>query len=92
MDANGIEWCKSNRATIVGWLQEAEQNFARDTARVGRGDGKEPTPEEVAKAKNGKRWQVGWAAAKRLFWISPVDPFGSFVDEAIRRAEVNDCR
>lgn len=87
MDTNGVQWCKANRATIVGWLVEAEQKFAADAAKAARGDGQEPTAKQIAKAQTAQRWRTGWEAAKQLFWISPVDPHGSFVDEAIRRAE-----
>lgn len=87
MDANGVQWCRDNREIIVEWLREAEQNFARDAAKQ---NGREPTPQEIVKARNAQRWRTGWAAAKRFVWINPLDPFGSFVDEAIRRAEA--CR
>lgn len=86
MDQGGVQWCRENRATIIGWLREAEEKFARDAAALARGDGKEPTSKQVSKAKTAQRWKVGWEAAKQLFWISPVDPHGSFVDEAIKRA------
>lgn len=87
MDANGIDWCRQNRETITGWLREAEAKFARDAARVERGDGQEPTPKQIAEAKTAQRWKTGWAAAKQLIWINPASPFDSLVSEAIRRAE-----
>lgn len=87
MDQHGIQWCKENRATIVEWLAEAELKYARDAAATARGDGKEPTAKQVSKAQTAQRWRTAWEAAKQLFWISPIDPFGSLVDEAIRRAE-----
>lgn len=87
MDANGPQWCRDNRSTIIGWLTEAEAKFAHDAAAATRGDGKEPTAQQIAQAKQAQRWKTGWAAARQLMWINPVDPFGSFVDEAVRRAE-----
>lgn len=92
MDDNGIEWCRANRATIVKWLQKAERDFARDAAALARGDGKEPTDQQIAKAQNAQRWKVGWEAAKRILFINPLDPFGSLIDEAIRRAEAKQTK
>lgn len=91
MDRNGIEWCRQNRDLIVSWLIEAEGNFARAAAAEARADGKEPTAAQVQRAKSAQRWKTGWAAAAKMIWINPLDPFGSLVDEAIRRAEENAC-
>ncbi|MBX3447940.1 MAG: hypothetical protein KF777_00185 [Planctomycetaceae bacterium] len=87
MDAGGPQWCLSNRATIIGWLQEAETRFARHAALVERGDGIEPTEKQIAKAKTAQRWRVGWNAARQLLWVNPLDPHGSLINEAVRRAE-----
>jgi hypothetical protein len=87
MDQGGVEWCRENRATIVGWLQEAETKFATDAAKAARGDGQEPTAKQVGKAKTAARWRAGWEAAKRMLWINPASPFDSLVAEAIKRAE-----
>lgn len=87
MDREGIAWCKENRDLIVSWLIEAEGTFARTAAAEARRDGKEPTAAQIQKAKSAQRWRTGWAAATKMIWINPLDPFGSLVDEAIRRAE-----
>lgn len=87
MDSNGVEWCRKNRSTIVGWLQEAERNFATAAARVERNDGEEPTEQQIRKARDAQRWRTGWAAATKFVWIDPRDPFGSLIDTAIARAE-----
>lgn len=89
MDREGIAWCKENRDLIVSWLIEAEGTFARTAAAEARRDGKEPTAAQIQKAKSAQRWRTGWAAATKMIWIKPWDPFGSLVDEAIRRAEEN---
>lgn len=87
MDRNGPEWCRVNRAMIVGWLQEAERHFATAAARVERNDGEEPTEQQIRKARDAQRWRTGWAAATKFIWLNPTDPFGSLVDSAIQRAE-----
>lgn len=89
MDELGIEGCKARRDEVVGWLREGWQRWgwrgplesvARESAE---------TPGILARVGSALR---GMREALRLSWrLNPLDPLGSLVDEAIRRAEAKEA-
>jgi len=74
MNAWGVAGCRAARGEIVAWMVEGKDRYGWAGA--------------VKAATAGVAEMVSDVLHGRWPWLNPLDPFGSLVDEAIRRAEV----
>jgi hypothetical protein len=90
MDEWGVEGCRENFETIIGWLEEKAAEWgwtARPTDRAVEVEG-----EEVHKLTLKEKLSIGWKSLTTgiVFSVNWVDPYPGLVEESIRRAEVKE--
>jgi len=87
MDDWGIEGCKENFDTIVGWLEEK----AAEWGWINAAEKAIPSSPEIHKLTLAEKLSIGWKSLYSgiAFKVDWTNPYPGLVTESIRRAEEN---